>query len=77
MDSETREVIDSEQKGRGYEVGKNQFILVDDAELDAIQIESTHTVEIDKFVPAAQVDRRYLDSPYYVAPADKVGRSRP
>jgi DNA end-binding protein Ku len=74
VDSETLEPVDAENKGRGYEVGKNEFIQVEDTELDAIQVESSHTIEIDKFVPAAQVDRRYLDSPYYIAPTDKVGQ---
>jgi DNA end-binding protein Ku len=65
VDSETGELVEREEKGRGYEIGKNEFIQVEDAELDAIQIESTHTIEIDK---------RYFDSPYYIAPTDKVGQ---
>jgi DNA end-binding protein Ku len=74
VDDETREPVEAEDKGRGYEIGKNQFIQVEDAELEAIQIESTHTIEIDAFVPNAQIDKRYFDSPYYIAPTDKVGQ---
>jgi DNA end-binding protein Ku len=74
VDSETREPIEPEDKGRGYEIGKNEFIQVEDEELEAIKIESTHTIEIDKFVPNAQIDKRYFDSPYYIAPTDKVGQ---
>jgi DNA end-binding protein Ku len=74
VDDETREPVDSEDRGRGYEIGKNQFIQVEDAELEAIRIESTHTIEIDSFVPNAQIDKRYFDSPYYIAPTDKVGQ---
>ena len=74
VDGETREPVEAEDKGRGYEIGKNEFIQVDDEELEAIQIESTHTIEIDKFVPNAQIDKRYFDSPYYIAPTDKVGQ---
>jgi DNA end-binding protein Ku len=74
VDSETREPIEPENKGRGYEIGKNEFIQVEDEELEAIKIESTHTIEIDKFVPNAQIDKRYFDSPYYIAPTDKVGQ---
>jgi DNA end-binding protein Ku len=73
VDDETREPVDSEDRGRGYEIGKNQFIQVEDEELEAIRIESTHTIEIDSFVPNAQIDKRYYDSPYYIAPTDKVG----
>ena len=74
VDDETREPVDSEGRGRGYEIGKNQFIPVEDEELEAVRIESTHTIEIDSFVANAQIDKRYYDSPYYIAPTDKVGQ---
>jgi DNA end-binding protein Ku len=48
--------------------------MIDDEELDAIAIESSHTIEIDSFVPRAQIDERYFDSPYYICPNDKVGQ---
>src|SRR5919201_6602649 len=74
IDSETGEPVEREDIGRGYEVGKNQFLLVEDEELDKIKIESTHTIEIDNFVPRAEIDDRYLDTPYYIAPTDQVGQ---
>jgi DNA end-binding protein Ku len=73
VDDVTREPVESEDKARGYEYAKNQYILVEDEELEAIEVESTHTIEIDSFVPAAQIDERYLDSPYYITPNDQVG----
>ena len=74
VDSETGEPVGSEDKGRGYEVGKNQFLQVEDEELEAIAVESTRTIEIDRFVPREQIDDRYLDSPYYIVPNDNVGQ---
>ena len=74
VDEITREVVEGENKGRGYEYTKNAYISVDDDELDAIAIESTHTIEIDSFVPRDQIDERYLDSPYYITPDGQVGR---
>ncbi|HEX5865110.1 MAG TPA: Ku protein [Casimicrobiaceae bacterium] len=74
VDSVTGEPVNSENKGRGYEIGKDQFLMVEDEELDAIQVESTHTIEIDSFVPRDQIDERYLDSPYFIAPTDKIGQ---
>ena len=74
VDEVTREPVESEDKGRGYEVDKGVFIQVEDDEIEALQVESTHTVEIDSFVPAAQIDKRYYDSPYYVFPNDDVGQ---
>jgi DNA end-binding protein Ku len=58
IDEFTREPVSSEDKGRGYEYAKNAYILVDDDELDAIAVESTHTIEIDSFVPRQQIDER-------------------
>ena len=74
VDPETGEPVAKEDIGRGYEVGKGQYIEVDDEELEKIQIESTHTIDIDQFVPKAEVDERYLENPYYLAPTDKVGQ---
>src|SRR3984893_2290118 len=74
IDEETRDPINAHDKGRGYEIGKGQFLLVEDEELEKIEIESTHTIDIDSFVPRSEIDDRYLDSPYYVAPTDQVGQ---
>ena len=74
IDDVTREPVDAEDRGRGYEVAKGEFIPVEDDELEALEIESNHTIEIDSFVPAKQIDKRYYDSPYYIVPNDKVGQ---
>jgi len=46
IDEETREPVAPEHKGRGYEVAKGQYLVVEDDELEAIEIESTHVIEI-------------------------------
>jgi DNA end-binding protein Ku len=74
VDEITREPVESEDKGRGYEYAKGTYILVDDDELDAIAVESNHTIDIDSFVPRDQIDERYLESPYYLTPNDEVGQ---
>jgi len=74
IDDVTREPVGNEDKARGYEVAKNTYVLVDDDEIDAIAIESNHTIDIDQFVPRDQVDDRYLDNPYYIVPTDQVGQ---
>jgi DNA end-binding protein Ku len=73
VDEVTREVVEAHDKGRGYEIGKGQYLQVEDDEIDAIQVESTHTIEIEKFVPLADIVVRYFDSPYYIIPNDEVG----
>jgi DNA end-binding protein Ku len=74
IDEETREPVAPEDKGRGYEVAKGQHLMVDDAELEALEIESTHTIEIDSFVPRSQIDQRFFDTPYYITPSEPVGQ---
>ena len=74
VDGETGEPVDKEDIGRGYEVAKGQYLLVEDEELEKVQIESTHTIEVDSFVPRPEIDDRYLESPYYIAPTDQVGQ---
>jgi DNA end-binding protein Ku len=74
VDSETGEVVPREDIARGYEVAKGQYLIVEDQELDAVQIESTRTIDIDQFVPKSEIDERYIDSPYYIAPDGQVAQ---
>ena len=74
IDPATGETVDAEDRVKGYEVGKNAYVFIEDEELDAIKIESTHTIDIESFVPVEQVDKRYLEAPYYIAPDDKVAQ---
>jgi len=74
VDEVTREPVEGPDKGRGYEYAKNAYLPVEDDELDAIAIESTHTIEIDSFVPRDQIDARYLDTPFYIRPNGEVGQ---
>ena len=74
VDSETGEVVPREDTARGYEVAKGQYLIVEDEELDAVQIESTRTIDIDQFVPKTEIDERYIDAPYYIAPDGQVGQ---
>src|SRR5438093_11810411 len=74
VDAESGEPVDRDDIKRGYEYAKGQYITVEDEEIEKIKIESTHTIEIDRFVPRAEIDDRYLDSPHYIAPTDKVGQ---
>jgi DNA end-binding protein Ku len=74
IDEETHEPVAPEHNGRGYEVAKGEYLIVGDSELEAIEIESTHIVEIDSFVPRCQIDQRFFDTPYYIIPSEPVGQ---
>lgn len=73
VDAETGDVVEGDQKGRGYEISKGSYVPIDKDELDAVQLESNHTIDIDNFVPRDEIDRRYLDHPYYMVPDGKAG----
>jgi DNA end-binding protein Ku len=74
VDAETSEEVESADIVKGYQVEKDVYLQVEDEEIEALQVESSHTIEIDKFVPAEQIDERFYDSPYYIVPNDKVGQ---
>jgi DNA end-binding protein Ku len=73
VDAETGDIVESDQKGRGYELKKGEYVEIEKEELEAVQIESNHTIDIDSFVPKDEIDKRYLNQPYYIAPDGKAG----
>jgi Ku protein len=73
VDEETGRVVEREQKGRGYELSKGRYIPIEEDELKAVEVESTHTIDIDAFVPKEEVDERYIEKPYYIAPNGESG----
>jgi DNA end-binding protein Ku len=123
VDAVTNVPIESHEKGRGYEIGENQFVIVEDEDLAAARqqarsgtestpahsgpveqlkdersltrerrddqkkvdretaavappprprIENTHTIAVEHFIPRAQMDPRYYDTPYYIVPRDEM-----
>lgn len=72
VNSVSGEPVDTADRVKGYQVSKGQYVMVEDTDLEGLKIESTKTIEIETFVPQAEVDQIYLDSPYYLAPDDKV-----
>jgi len=73
VDEQTGDPVQTEDQAKGYEVAKGEYIMLEDDELKAVQIESNHTIDIERFVPRAEIDELYLDTPYYLAPTDRVG----
>jgi DNA end-binding protein Ku len=53
---------------RGYEYEDKQYIIIEDSDLEAVRIESNHTLNIEAFVDESEVDVIYQDAPYYLAP---------
>jgi DNA end-binding protein Ku len=118
VDSVTGEAVETHEKARGYEVGDNQFVVVENEELESARaeartkpyaaaapsereveaprkhaalkredkqaeelisqprprLENPRMIEIERFIPKAQIDPRYHHTPYYIAPRDLVGQ---
>ena len=73
VDADTGEEVANEDIVKGYKVDTDTYIEVTKEELDDIALESTHTIDIDEFVPKSEIDNRYLIRPYYLVPDGKVG----
>jgi DNA end-binding protein Ku len=75
VDAETGDVLSADDIVKGYEIGKGKgYVEVTDQDLEAIDIESTRTIDIDQFVPREEIDDLYIDRPYYIVPDGKVGQ---
>jgi DNA end-binding protein Ku len=58
---------------KGYEITKNHYVVLSAEELDAVKLETTHTIEIERFVDEKEIDRLYWNDPYYLLPNEKGG----
>ena len=63
---------------RGFEFVKGQFVIVEDAELEALErVDDSRSIEIRRFVPTGSVDPIYFDRHYFLVPADGAAQRRP
>jgi DNA end-binding protein Ku len=58
---------------KGYEISKNHYVVLSNDELDAVKLETTRTIEIERFVDEKEIDRLYWNAPYYLLPNEKSG----
>src|ERR1700733_13370302 len=58
---------------KGYEFEKNKYVVLTPAELDAVKLETTHTLEIERFVDEASIDRLFWNDPFYLLPSEDSG----
>jgi DNA end-binding protein Ku len=72
VDRETGEVVEAPDQVKGYEIGKRDYVIIEDEEIESVAIESTHTIDIETFVPRAEIDDVYIDQPYYLTPDGRV-----
>jgi DNA end-binding protein Ku len=73
VDADTGDVVETEDQIKGYPVDRDHYLPIEESDLDEIRIESSHAIDIEKFVPRSEIDPRYMDTPYYIAPTERVG----
>jgi DNA end-binding protein Ku len=64
--------VDRDEIIKGYEVSRGEYVLLEDAEIEAVKIESRKTLELVQFVDAEEIDVLWYEKPFYVVPADDL-----
>lgn len=72
VDSDTDKPVENDEQVKGYEVEGGEYVLMEEKDFDAVRIESSDTVSLESFVEKSSIEQIYLDTPYYIAPGDKV-----
>jgi DNA end-binding protein Ku len=73
VDAVSGKAVEDEDQARAYEKGEDDYIILEEEDLDSVQLQSARTIDIDEFVESDTIEWVYYDSPYFVLPADEVG----
>ena len=73
VDSVTRKPVDEDDEARGYPRGEDDYVILEEDEIESVALESTRTIDIDMFVPRDSIEWIWYDTPHYLVPDDKVG----
>ena len=73
IDAVSGKAVDDEDQTKAYEKGEDDYVILDEDDLDSVQLESARTIDINEFVESETIEWVYYDSPYFVVPADEVG----
>jgi DNA end-binding protein Ku len=73
VDAASGKTVEDDNLAKGYEKADGDYVILEDEELEAVQLESARTIDIDTFVPAESIEWVYYDTPYFVTPNDEVG----
>jgi DNA end-binding protein Ku len=73
VDAATGDEVDQSDIVKAYQVEKDHYVQLEADEVEALKLETNHTLDIISFVPEKEIDELYYNSPYYVAPAEQHG----
>jgi DNA end-binding protein Ku len=72
VDAASGKPVTDDDEVKGYPLGGDKYLLIEEEDIDKVQIESSHTLALESFVRKDTIEQVYLDQPYYLSPADKV-----
>lgn len=64
--------VPADEIAKGFEIERGEYVLLDEADLDAVRLESRRTLELTQFVERDAIDPLYFERPFYVVPADEL-----
>lgn len=64
--------VDVDDIVKGFQYAKDEYVLLDEKEIEGLKLESKKTLELTQFVPLEDIDMIYFEKPYYVVPADDL-----
>jgi DNA end-binding protein Ku len=73
VDGETGKVVQDDDQVAGYQTGIDQYVQLEDEDLEAVALESTRTIDIEQFAPRDSIESLWFDQPHFLAPNDPVG----
>lgn len=73
VDAVSGRPVDEDDEVKGYERGEDQYVTLEDEEIEAVALESTRTIDIDMFAPRESIEWIWYDKPHYLTPNDPVG----
>lgn len=73
VDAVTGKAVNEDDEVKGYPRGENDYVMLEDEEIEAVALESTRTIDIETFVPRETIAWIWYDTPHYLMPNDTVG----
>jgi DNA end-binding protein Ku len=73
VDSVSGKPVDEDEEVKGYQRSEDEYVMLEEDEIEAVGLESTRTIDIEMFVPRDSIDWIWYDKPHYLTPDDPVG----
>jgi DNA end-binding protein Ku len=73
VDAKTGKPVPEDDEVKGYQKGDDDYVILEDEELEAVALESTRTIDVEMFVPKESIAWIWYDRPHFLVPNDNVG----